>query len=98
MASVRVTVGSPVGLHARPAAIFVRAVVDSDLPVTIAKIADAEERPPTDARSILGVLALDVGRGEEVELTAPGPGAERVLAGLAALLAGGDDAEVSRPN
>ena len=87
MASVRVIVASSAGLHARPAAIFVRSVVASGLQVTIAKISDADERPPTDARSILGVLALDVACGDEVELSASGPAADHVLAGLTELLA-----------
>jgi len=91
MATVRAIVGSPVGLHARPAAVFVRAVVASGLAVTISRVvsADADARAPTDARSILGVLALDVGHGEEVELTADGAGAAAVLAQLASLLAAG---------
>jgi phosphocarrier protein len=94
MASVRVRVTSPVGLHARSAAIFVRAVIESGLGVTIAKTGlspDGEERPATDARSILGVLALDVACGDEVELTAVGPTADHLLADLAVLLAAETD-------
>jgi phosphocarrier protein len=90
MASVRVVVGSSVGLHARPAAVFVRAVAASGLLVTIARISDGAElasSSPVDARSILALLALDVGRGEEVELVADGPDAAAVLESLAVLLA-----------
>ncbi|MGH8889392.1 MAG: HPr family phosphocarrier protein [Acidothermaceae bacterium] len=86
MATYRAIVASPVGLHARPAAVFVRAVVETGLAVTIAKVA-AGTGAATDARSILGVLALDVGCGDEVELTAVGPTADCVLAELAELLA-----------
>lgn len=92
-ATVRVRVTSPEGLHARPAALFVRAVLDSGLPVTIAKISDDAEAPtasaPTDARSILAVLALDVAQGDEVELSATGSGAGAVVTALAAALAAG---------
>jgi phosphocarrier protein len=92
LASIRVRVTSPEGLHARPAALFVRAVLDSGLGVTITKISDDENAPPsalapTDARSILGVLALDVSQGDEVELSATGSRAGAVVAALAALLA-----------
>jgi phosphocarrier protein HPr len=90
MASVRVRVTSPVGLHARSAAIFVRAVIESGLAVTIAKTGvslAADERLATDARSILGVLALDVACGDEVELSAAGPTADHLLADLAEILA-----------
>jgi len=89
VATRRVIVASPVGLHARPAAVFVRAVVESGLAVTIAKTGLSpygEERPATDARSILGILALDVACGDEVELTAVGPTADHLLADLAELL------------
>jgi phosphocarrier protein len=88
MASVRVVVVSPVGLHARPAAAFVQAVVASGIPVTISKIHNSDgERPAlVDARSILGVLALDVRHGETVELRADGPAAGELLGVLAAML------------
>ena len=90
MAAVRVTVASPLGLHARPAAVFVQAVVSSGLPVFISKPDDESVGvEPVDARSVLAVLALDVGCGDEVELTADGERADGVLAALAALLASG---------
>lgn len=66
-------------LHARPAATFVRAVLDSGLPVRIGRPGDE----PADARSILSVLALDIRHGEEVMLTAP---SRELLENLAALL------------
>src|SRR6266508_3292014 len=58
----RVVVGSKVGLHARPAALFVQAAAKQPVKVTIAK----GNRPPVDARSILAVLSLDARGGEEV--------------------------------
>ena len=51
----RVNVGSKVGLHARPAAMFVQAAAKQPVKVTIAKAGG----DPVDARSILSVLALD---------------------------------------
>jgi phosphocarrier protein len=86
VAAVRVTVASPVGLHARPAAVFVQAVADSGVAVFLSKPDDAGSAP-VDARSILAVLALDVACGDEVELAADGEHADAVLAELAALLA-----------
>ena len=88
MAAVRVRVTSPVGLHARPAAVFVQAVVASGLPVVISKPDDAASAS-ADARSILAILSLDVACGDEVELSADGERADDVLASLAALLASG---------
>lgn len=77
-----VNVASRVGLHARPAAVFVKAASAAALPVTIAK----EGKEPVSARSILAVLGLDVRGGEEVVLEADGDGAETVLEDLARLL------------
>lgn len=89
-ARVRVRVGSPVGLHARPAALFVQAVVASGLPVFVSKPDDAGGGAgPVDARSILAVLALDVACGDEVELVTDGENADDVLTSLATLLAAG---------
>lgn len=83
MAERRVTVGSSVGLHARPAARFVKAVAARGGGVTIARV----DGDPVDATSILSVLTLNVGHGEEVVLSADGPAAESTLDALAELLA-----------
>jgi phosphocarrier protein HPr len=86
----RVAVGSKVGLHARPAALFVQAAAKQPVKVTIAK----DGRDPVDARSILAVLALDVRGGEEVVLaTADAEGAEAALDELATVVATDHDAK-----
>jgi phosphocarrier protein HPr len=82
-ATRRVVVGSKVGLHARPAALFVQAASKLPVRVTVAK----EGGDPVDARSILAVLGLDVRGGQPIILTAEGDGAERALEELAALAA-----------
>jgi phosphocarrier protein HPr len=78
-----VTVASRVGLHARPAAVFVKAAGAAAVPVTIAKPGGN----PVSARSILAVLGLDVRSGDDVVITAEGTGADDVLDHLADLLA-----------
>jgi len=78
-----VIVASRVGLHARPAMLFTQAAAASGLAVTIARPGGE----PVDAASILFVMSLGVPNGEEVTLTADGPGADEVLAELVALLA-----------
>jgi phosphocarrier protein len=82
MTERRVTIASAVGLHARPASLFVQAAASQPVPVTIAK----GPGTPVDARSILSVLGLDARGGDEVTLTASGDGADEALAELAALL------------
>jgi phosphocarrier protein HPr len=75
MAERRAVVASKIGLHARPAARFVRAAAKQPVKVTIARA----EGDPVDAASILDVVTLDVRGGEEVILTAEGDGAEQAL-------------------
>jgi phosphocarrier protein HPr len=85
----RVVIGSKVGLHARPAAMFVQAAAKQPVKVTIAKVGG----DPVDARSILSVLALDARGGDEVVLAADGDGADQALDELAALVARDLDSE-----
>ncbi|WP_435200124.1 HPr family phosphocarrier protein [Janibacter sp. GS2] len=82
MASRTTTIASSVGLHARPAALFVQQAGESGLEVQIAR--PGEE--PVDATSILGVMTLGAKHGEQVEVTAAGDDAEQVLDRLVTLL------------
>ncbi|GAB7101111.1 HPr family phosphocarrier protein [Thermobifida fusca] len=79
----RVTVASPVGLHARPAARFVTAASEFDGEVRIARPSGAS----VPATSMLAVLALGVRSGEEIVITAEGEGAEELLDRLAEIAA-----------
>lgn len=65
MAERRVTVESQVGLHARPAALFVQAAAKAAGDVTVAK----GDGAPVNAKSILAVLGLDVRHGDEIVVT-----------------------------
>lgn len=64
MPTHKAVVKASVGLHARPAAVFVRAVTETGLPVTISKAGT----PDVDARSLLQVMAADFHQGCKVEL------------------------------
>ena len=88
VASRNVTIASSVGLHARPANLFVQTVNGLGLRVTIQK----EGRPPVDARSMLGVMTLGAKHGEVVTLAANGDGAEAALDTLVAFLSIDHDA------
>jgi phosphocarrier protein HPr len=77
-----VMVASAVGLHARPAALFVKAANATGLPVRIAR----RGQDSVDARSILAVMALGVQCGEEIAVSTEGDGAEAALDSLVALL------------
>ncbi|MEV0059756.1 HPr family phosphocarrier protein [Nocardia sp. NPDC050718] len=65
MASTTVTVGSSVGLHARPAALIAEAVGAAGVPVTIALVGGE----PVDAGSALMIMTLGAGQGAEVVIT-----------------------------
>ncbi len=87
MAERQVIVGSSVGLHARPASLFVQAAAKTAVPVLIAK----QGGEPVDARSILSVIGLDARGGETVVLSAEGADADAVLDDLAAIVAADHD-------
>jgi phosphocarrier protein len=82
-------VASTVGLHARPAAVFVKAAGEQPAKVRIRK-GDGES---VDAASILAIMTLGVEHGDEVVLSADGDGADASLDALVALLERDLDAE-----
>lgn len=71
MAQRTVTIASSVGLHARPAALFVQAAARTGLAVRIGRPGE----DAVDATSILSVMTLGVAHGELVELSVDGDGA-----------------------
>lgn len=78
-----VTVASKVGLHARPAAVFVKKAAEQPVPVTLAR----DGGTPVNAKSMLAVMSLDVRGGERVTLAAAeGEGAAQAVDELADLL------------
>lgn len=83
MVQRQVIVGSRIGLHARPAAMFVKAVTAQPVKITIRK----GDGPPVDARSMLRVLALGAKNGDTVVLEAEGEGADEALEVVARVVA-----------
>ncbi|RZS89367.1 phosphocarrier protein HPr /phosphoenolpyruvate--protein phosphotransferase /dihydroxyacetone kinase DhaM subunit [Motilibacter rhizosphaerae] len=76
---------NPLGLHARPAAVLVRALEGRSTEVRVGRPGG----PYADARSLLGVVGLALRGGDEVEVQAAGADAEEVVAALVALLSSG---------
>lgn len=64
--SKTVTVGSSVGLHARPAAVISQAVTRAGVQVTLA----VEDGVPVDAGSALMIMTLGAGCGTQVTVSA----------------------------
>ena len=78
MPSKTVTVGSAVGLHARPAAVISEAVVNSGAQVTLA--VDGGE--PVDAGSALMIMTLGAGNGAQVTVASDDETAVATIADL----------------
>jgi phosphocarrier protein HPr len=70
-----VTVGAEVGLHARPAADFVRAATLSKHEVSVVNKLGKR----ASGLSILGILSLGAKKGEELVIEVAGPDEEVVL-------------------
>jgi phosphocarrier protein len=86
MPTTSVTVGSTVGLHARPAAIISEAAAELDSEVLIGLPGDE----PVDAGSSLMIMTLGAGHGDTVEVSGD---VEADVATIAALVASDLDAE-----
>lgn len=82
MPEIKLTVTHEVGLHARPASIFVQtaAQFNSDIEVT-------HGETTANAKSILAVLTLGVHKDAEIHVKAEGEDAEEALNALEELVA-----------
>jgi phosphocarrier protein len=79
-----VTIVNPLGLHARPAAQFVK--LASSFASHIELVRDGM---PVNGKSIMGVMMLAAECGATLSLQAEGADAEEAIAALAQLVAGG---------
>ena len=78
MPSKSVTVGSAVGLHARPAALISEAAGDLDSDVSIGLPGGT----PVDAASALMIMTLGAGNGDTVEVSGDDQAAVDAIAAL----------------
>ena len=81
MASKTVTVGSAVGLHARPASIIADAAAEFDEDIFLALVG-SEDDDETDAASSLMIMALGAEQGDEVIVTSDNAEAVEKIAAL----------------
>jgi phosphotransferase system HPr (HPr) family protein len=83
MPTIEVTIVDEVGLHARPAARFVKAAMRfaSEISVT-------NGERVADAKSLVQVLQLEANQGTTITIEATGDDADDALAALEAQLAG----------
>ncbi|AJE33395.1 MAG: HPr family phosphocarrier protein [Corynebacterium humireducens] len=81
MASKTVTVGSAVGLHARPAAIVADAAAEYDDEILLTLVGD-EDGEEADAASSLMIMALGAEKGDQVTVTSDNAEAVEKIAAL----------------
>jgi len=81
MASKTVTVGSSVGLHARPAAIIAEAADGYDDEITLTLVGGDDE-DGVDAASSLMIMTLGAEKGAEVVVTSDKADAVEAIAAL----------------
>lgn len=85
MKQLRLEVTSAVGLHARPAALFVAEASRFTSKIRVRNATGTSGW--ADAKSILSVLTLGVEQHHVIELTAEGPDEEQAAAALERLIA-----------
>lgn len=88
MADAEVEVRNPSGLHARPAATFVRAAGTFAADVQVTNLSRNPDRSAS-AKSVLGVMGLAVGRGHRIRISADGEDASEAVATLVDLVGSG---------
>lgn len=84
-ARVTLTISNKKGLHARPAAKFVKVVEGYEAQVRVAKAGESE-LPSVAGTSILGLMMLGADKGTVLELSAEGLQSKEVLDALKELV------------
>lgn len=84
---VELDVRNPSGLHARPAAVFVKAATGFESEIRVSNLTTAS--PEVTAKSIIGVLGLGVQRGHRIRLWCEGPDEVEAMAALRGLVESG---------
>ncbi len=74
-------VGNQYGIHARPAALFVKTAARFDSDITVEKDGNS-----VSGKSIMGLMTLEAGRGSVLRVTASGSDGEEALDHLEALI------------
>jgi phosphocarrier protein HPr len=82
--SKELTICNKMGMHARPAAQFVKRASKYKCDVWVEK-----DDEPVNGKSIMGLMMLAAGRGETIKLTTEGSDAEAAMADLEELVRSG---------
>ena len=82
---VTLTIRNRLGLHARPAALFVQTanLFQSDIEVQKGK-----RKEKVNGKSIMGIMTLAAGQGSQITITASGPDSAKAISSLTRLIRG----------
>lgn len=86
----RIVIKNKLGLHARPAALFVQIANKFDCDITVRK-----GKEKVNGKSIMGIMMLAAGKGDTIHLKADGASAEQAILELERLLSDDLDKEES---
>lgn len=84
--SLEITIRHDVGLHARPAAMFVKVANGFLSQITVINLSN--ESDSVNAKSILGILTSGVQMNDRIRITAEGEDEDEALAALRDLIEG----------
>jgi phosphocarrier protein len=84
VAETRIIITHEVGLHARPASLFVQEAKKYEASVRVKNL--TTDTALVNAKSILGILTLGVLRDHEIHIETDGEDAEAAIAGLCSLI------------
>lgn len=82
MISKKTMITNPIGLHARPAADFVKRAADFESTIRVGRPGE----DAANAKSMIMVLSKGLTQGTEVEITAEGPDETEAVEALVGLL------------
>jgi phosphotransferase system HPr (HPr) family protein len=84
MAEATIEVTNEVGLHARPAATFVKAAKEFEAAITVTNLTRGGD--PVDAKSLVQIFKAAVGKGHQITIAASGPDEDAAVSKLVALI------------
>lgn len=86
----KIIIRNKLGLHARPAALFVQTANKFDCDITVKK-----GKEEVNGKSIMGIMMLAAGKGDAIHIKANGSGANKAVLELEKLLMGDIDKDGS---
>jgi len=81
-------VANPLGIHARPASVFVQAAADFESEITVTNLDSGHF---ADGKSVMSMLMLAAPQGTRIRLEIAGPDAAAAMEALSRIIEGGFD-------